>query len=41
MDELPRNAGYVIAAYAIAAAVYLGYFVRLVRKRRRMVDGRR
>ena len=33
MDELPRNAGYVIAAYAIAAVVYIGYYVRLMRRR--------
>ena len=33
MDDLPRNAGYVIAAYAIAAAVYIGYYVRLMRRR--------
>jgi hypothetical protein len=35
MDELPRNAGYVIAAYGIAAGIYVGYFMRLwVRGRR-------
>lgn len=33
MDELPRNAGYVIAAYVIAAVVYIGYYVRLVRRK--------
>jgi hypothetical protein len=32
MDELPRNAGYVIAAYAIAAIVYVGYYIRLKRR---------
>ena len=29
MSELPRNAGYLIAAYAIAAGVFLGNYVRL------------
>ncbi len=33
MDELPRNAGYVIAAYLIAAVVYVGYYLKLVRRR--------
>ena len=33
MDELPRNAGYVIAAYVIATVVYVGYFIRLVRRK--------
>ena len=33
MDELPRNAGYVIAAYLIAAVVYAGYYIRLTRRR--------
>ena len=33
MDELPRNAGYVIAAYVIAAVVYICYHVRLVCRR--------
>jgi hypothetical protein len=32
MDELPRNAGYVIAAYVIAAIVYVGYYIRLSRR---------
>ena len=32
MSELPRNAGYLIAAYAIAAGIFLGYYVRLRRK---------
>ncbi len=32
MDELPRNAGYVIAAYVIAAVVYVGYYLRLKRR---------
>ncbi|HEX6645027.1 MAG TPA: hypothetical protein VF037_10125 [Gemmatimonadales bacterium] len=32
MDELPRNAGYVIAAYLIAIAVYVGNTIRLVRR---------
>jgi hypothetical protein len=32
MDELPRNAGYVIAAYVIAAVVYVGYYIRLKRR---------
>jgi len=32
MDELPRNAGYVIAAYAIATIVYVGYYIRLKRR---------
>ena len=35
MVELPRNAGYVIAAYVIAGLIYVGYFARLwVRGRR-------
>lgn len=29
MSELPRNAGYLIAAYVIAAGIFLGYYVRL------------
>lgn len=33
MDELPRNAGYVIAAYVLAAVVYVGYYLRLARRR--------
>lgn len=37
MAELPRNAGYVIAAYAIAAVIYLGYFGWLWRRARRAV----
>ena len=32
MSELPRNAGYLIAAYAIAAGIFLGYYLRLRRK---------
>lgn len=35
MSELPRNAGYVIAAYAITACIYLGYFARLWMRARR------
>ena len=38
MSELPRNVGYLIAAYAIAAGIYLGYYLRLRRKVGR--DGR-
>jgi hypothetical protein len=32
MSELPRNAGYLIAAYAIAAGIFLGNYVRLRRR---------
>jgi hypothetical protein len=32
MFELPRNAGYLIAAYAIAAWIFLVYYLRLRRK---------
>jgi hypothetical protein len=35
MAELPRNAGYLIAAYAIAAVIYLGYYLRLRARARR------
>jgi hypothetical protein len=33
---LPDNAGYFHAAYAMAALVYLGYAVLLVRRRSRV-----
>ncbi len=46
-NGLPDNAGYFHAAYAMAAFVYLGYAVLLVRRRararralRRGADGR-
>ncbi|HEU4800764.1 MAG TPA: hypothetical protein VFS94_09035 [Gemmatimonadales bacterium] len=29
MGDLPAGAGYVTAAYAIAAALYVGYWLRL------------
>ncbi len=29
MGDLPSGAGYVITAYAIAAVLYAGYWVRL------------
>ena len=32
---LPSNAGYYHAAYAVAAVVYLGYALLLVRRRAR------
>lgn len=35
MAELPRNAGYMIAAYAIAGVIYVGYFLRLALRARR------
>jgi hypothetical protein len=41
MDELPRNAGYVIAAYLIAAIVYVGNAVRLMRRASRSGGGTR
>ena len=35
MGELPRNAGYLIAAYTIAGVIYVGYFLRLAARARR------
>ena len=32
MSDLPTGAGYVIAAYAIASVLYLGYWFRLLKK---------
>jgi hypothetical protein len=37
MSELPRNAGYVIAAYAVAAAILTGYYLRLRARARRVM----
>ena len=38
MDELPRNAGYVFAAYLIAIVVYVGNTIRLIRRGSRAGD---
>jgi hypothetical protein len=32
----PDNAGYMVAAYALAAVIYLGYVVSLVVRARRL-----
>lgn len=34
MAELPPNASYMIAAYAIAGIIYIGYFLRLALRAR-------
>jgi hypothetical protein len=35
LPEPPRNGGYLIAAYIVAAIILLGYWVRLLRLARR------
>ena len=37
---MPANWGYVIAAYAIAAIVFLGYWRHLARRRRALSQAR-
>ena len=34
MPEAPQNGGYMVAAYVIAAVIYLGYVVWLWRRSR-------
>lgn len=29
MSDLPRNAGYLIAAYAVAGVIFVVYYLRL------------
>jgi hypothetical protein len=36
--EIPQNGGYAIAAYVVAAVIYLGYAAALLRKARRIED---
>ena len=38
--EPPSNGEYLIAAYAVTTALLLGYWLRLWRMVRRMVNGR-
>lgn len=35
MSDLPRNAGYLIAAYVVAAAIFVAYYLRLRARARR------
>lgn len=37
MSELPGNAGYVIAAYAIAAGIFVAYYLRLRARARKLM----
>jgi hypothetical protein len=35
LPEPPRNGGYLVAAYIVAAIILLGYWLRLLRLTRR------
>jgi hypothetical protein len=36
---MPDNGGYMVAAYTVAAVIYLGYAASLWRRGRRMMGG--
>jgi hypothetical protein len=36
-DGMPANGGYMVAAYTVAAVIYLGYALSLWRRGRRLV----
>lgn len=39
--ETPQNAGYLVAAYVVAAVIYVGYVISLWRRARAAVGGKR
>jgi hypothetical protein len=40
MTETPSNGGFLIAAYTVAAVIYCGYALVLLRRAKGAVDGK-
>lgn len=41
MTDTPQNGAYMVAAYAVAAVIYLAYTASLLRRSRRALDADR